>query len=1563
MLRTLATRHARRRSGAVLIVVLAMLVLFAVLGLSFVLYSEAQLGAARNQKISVNQEAEPNPLLAAEGWMGPFIYDVSDTGNDLANPIRAHSLVRSKYSLRYDETTGLLVTTLLPYSAHPMTAEPPGFNFDGITDSRRIVRHTWDLTTNSVYDPERFYNANMAALRQGAGAYNTRLTAANGVYQGKNYSFTYPDRHDFYLAQINPITGEVVTPSFHRDDLFGQLNPPGSATPNPNWSVPQGRLLTLRPHAADHTFDPNTRQRVAMGTAGSQMNFPPVPQNPDGTYTGDVANLKFIGLGSGQRNDSLWMYAGGPVLKWRGKNYAACVAPLVLDLSSRVNLSTAGNVSRLLTTPATPHGSKDGLGPWEVNPLQLGLTAADLQAVIERRHGRPTGTVTPPVDPYTLNAFTTRINGARMPHQGALLDADANGPAAGGAKVLPVSGAFQTTPGFNGAAAVASPFRYEPTTAEFLLALQNHPAQFNPLLHARTPNAAGAAGGFGHDDLIRQYARFSDPKNRQAGTTSVPQGTTLAANAQLRALTTTFNVTQQWASVPVVSDDPSGFSRLGPVDLNRPLPDYRKNPAIPHSPVNIWSTVGVEQPFWYAAHSARQRLARDIFIRLAARYGLINGTSAIYRVATGNVQVLSPEPPAADPTGNREVLMRLAQLAVNLVDYIDGDDIVTPFVWRPIDASLADPSNDQANYIPSMTNNPANRVVYGTEQPRLVLNEVYSGVFSDRTEEATPPAMNRSQQPLKRRYWIELYNPSATISTSSPGLVNSFTDPTLSDAGAARLRYDPATTQLLNPLNPSGPTVAAPFASNPYRIEVATVAAGTSAPYAAALQAAVLTGGYGAASTDPQTVLGATGVVQARVNSFVPAVANPLLVGDAANLILPATGTTGANGGNIGYYLIGPQDPFPTAPVGGVTSSMSLNDPPVAGVPPTNPPLNGPVDALTFDATAAAPADADIATEQGKNSTVILRRLLNPYLPAQEDPALANFNPYITVDFLENLPTRDRAMFNSVGGAMPRPQGPSYNLPTVGRLHPFAAFPDYGAVNAAVADQVNGAITMSPPHTFFNINSNADNARGGATGFGFEWMVHLDRELVSLPEAATASRTSPALLTHAFYGGTPGTYQGHIVGLNNPILVNINGNAVAIRMLSDAEGLLACGSRLPGVPLGGRQSGKVNINTVNDPRVLNAVFDPQAGNGFAATNPGYTTNLWNSISPATPPVGPVIARTPNQVPRATVHEGGIDHPLAWGHTTRSTTSAFPDRDHPFGRPADTTAPNGLIFPNFAASTHPYLLGEPLQKGWNNLTSTSDSFLVVMTVGFFEVENAGPWNVTNQPVLGREMFDKVPGDLRAQFAGVIDRSQLFTQIAQNDVIAGTSAVFALPGDPTTSAAPRGVQSRLVADVQPGDQDVHIEALPPGGIRPDGVPVAGDTCALLGDGVVFLLGPNSRLRVGYGDSQAVTGTKDDGEWLTLIPSPGGAVPPPVPPPTPGNQRPVIQRSLPDATGLAANYQIQPGQVTLRLAVPATRFHAAGSPVGNVLFGNPGPQPGVSLKQLKDRGLVPYFTRLEP
>ena len=59
----------------------------------------------------------------------------------------------------------------------------------------------------------------------------------------------------------------------------------------------------------------------------------------------------------------------------------------------------------------------------------------------------------------------------------------------------------------------------------------------------------------------------------------------------------------------------------------------------------------------------------------------------------------------------------LAQLAVNIVDYVDEDDIITPFQWNPTpDASLE--TGRQDGQMP-----PSAGWVFGTEAPSLLVNE------------------------------------------------------------------------------------------------------------------------------------------------------------------------------------------------------------------------------------------------------------------------------------------------------------------------------------------------------------------------------------------------------------------------------------------------------------------------------------------------------------------------------------------------------------------------------------------------------------------------------------------------------------------------------------------------------------------------------------------------------------------------------------------------------------------------------------------------------------------------
>src|SRR5262249_52884042 len=110
--------------------------------------------------------------------------------------------------------------------------------------------------------------------------------------------------------------------------------------------------------------------------------------------------------------------------------------------------------------------------------------------------------------------------------------------------------------------------------------------------------------------------------------------------------------------------------------------------------------------------------------------------------------------PATVTVGSPEfaALRWLAQLAVNIVDFIDNDDYITAFPWF----------TEASGTI---------HWVYGTEQNRAYINEVYA------LRELDPPAIvGADPTPQSNvRFWVELFNPLDQA------------DNTLSDYGAARL--------------------------------------------------------------------------------------------------------------------------------------------------------------------------------------------------------------------------------------------------------------------------------------------------------------------------------------------------------------------------------------------------------------------------------------------------------------------------------------------------------------------------------------------------------------------------------------------------------------------------------------------------------------------------------------------------------------------------------------------------------------------------------------------------------
>src|SRR5262249_2052556 len=86
-----------RRRGVILLVVLALLTLFAALGLSFVLYADAEARAARlraDAEDAWRPDMEPEQLFAF--FLGQLIYDVSDD-EALSSALGGHSLARGMY--------------------------------------------------------------------------------------------------------------------------------------------------------------------------------------------------------------------------------------------------------------------------------------------------------------------------------------------------------------------------------------------------------------------------------------------------------------------------------------------------------------------------------------------------------------------------------------------------------------------------------------------------------------------------------------------------------------------------------------------------------------------------------------------------------------------------------------------------------------------------------------------------------------------------------------------------------------------------------------------------------------------------------------------------------------------------------------------------------------------------------------------------------------------------------------------------------------------------------------------------------------------------------------------------------------------------------------------------------------------------------------------------------------------------------------------------------------------------------------------------------------------------
>src|SRR5882724_3919123 len=104
------TSQSSERKGVILLVVISLLTLFAIVGLSFVLYANAEANASKIYREAANQnQIDMEPELLFNMFLGQFIYDVNDDYTGVYSAMRGNSLSRSIHGLNYNGTPSNMI--------------------------------------------------------------------------------------------------------------------------------------------------------------------------------------------------------------------------------------------------------------------------------------------------------------------------------------------------------------------------------------------------------------------------------------------------------------------------------------------------------------------------------------------------------------------------------------------------------------------------------------------------------------------------------------------------------------------------------------------------------------------------------------------------------------------------------------------------------------------------------------------------------------------------------------------------------------------------------------------------------------------------------------------------------------------------------------------------------------------------------------------------------------------------------------------------------------------------------------------------------------------------------------------------------------------------------------------------------------------------------------------------------------------------------------------------------------------------------------------------------------
>ena len=204
-------------------VVLALLTLFAIVGISFVLFANSTAQSAANNRASeteINPDMEPELCLSL--FLGQMIYDVHDDILGVQSALRGHSFANMygatsrRPAVQAGQLAGTRNTTIpgdnsLPYSGigryHTSPTRTSGadeFNLVNYqyfaADASSTTPSTWDRTSRSA-------------------------PSGSNPYVPGNAPYTYCDANSMFLAYMDTATGQIKVPSFHRPGWASARSP------------------------------------------------------------------------------------------------------------------------------------------------------------------------------------------------------------------------------------------------------------------------------------------------------------------------------------------------------------------------------------------------------------------------------------------------------------------------------------------------------------------------------------------------------------------------------------------------------------------------------------------------------------------------------------------------------------------------------------------------------------------------------------------------------------------------------------------------------------------------------------------------------------------------------------------------------------------------------------------------------------------------------------------------------------------------------------------------------------------------------------------------------------------------------------------------------------------------------------------------------------------------------------------------------------------------------------------------------------------------------------------